>query len=480
MNAGAVRPAGLDRHDTIILISIAAVLAGALAYGAVYDDVGIAAGVGLALAAAAAIVAVVSRGGILSQVGLPFLGMAMVALMIHVAHGHNEAHFGVFAFLAVLVTYRRPLPVLVGAATIAVHHLTFNYFQAWGWGPMCFVDPGLMRVVEHALFVVAETAVLLYLARGARADFLAADELTQIAQALVRDGGRVDLSVAHRTVRSPAATTLIVTLGHIAELIERVRAAAATIHTATAELASGNESLSQRTEQTASGLQQTAASVEQITSTMKLSTDSAQEANQLAGRASEVAARGGEAVARVVETMNDIQVSSRRITDIIGVIDGIAFQTNILALNAAVEAARAGEQGRGFAVVAAEVRNLAQRSASAAREIKELITGSVQQVETGSSLVTDAGQTMDAVVEQVRSVSRLINSVTQSSAEQNQGIGHINVAIGRLEGNTQQNAALVEEIAAAAAALREQAQALVGALALFVAHDAAPRAGSFA
>jgi methyl-accepting chemotaxis protein len=200
---------------------------------------------------------------------------------------------------------------------------------------------------------------------------------------------------------------------------------------------------------------------------MKLSADNAQQANSLAGKASDVAVQGGDAVSRVVQTMNEIQGSSRKITDIIGVIDGIAFQTNILALNAAVEAARAGEQGRGFAVVASEVRNLAQRSASAAKEIKELITNSVSQVEAGSSLVSDAGQTIGEVVARVRSVSDLINEVTHSSHEQTQGVGQINQAIGELEGNTQQNAALVEQIASSAMSLREQAERLVGALAVF-------------
>jgi methyl-accepting chemotaxis protein len=200
---------------------------------------------------------------------------------------------------------------------------------------------------------------------------------------------------------------------------------------------------------------------------MLASSGSADQANGLVGTASHVATRGGEAVSRVVETMNDIQHSSRKITEIIGVIDGIAFQTNILALNAAVEAARAGDQGRGFAVVASEVRNLAQRSAAAAKEIKTLITDSVAQVQVGSSLVRDAGQTIDEIVSQVRGVSSLIQEVTHSTKEQTQGIGQINEAIGQLEGNTQQNAALVEEIAASTLQLREQAQRLVGALAVF-------------
>jgi methyl-accepting chemotaxis protein len=457
----------LDAHDRIILSGIAAVFIGSLLYGWVFDELGLAAGIGVSLLGASLVVALYARGGMLSQVALPFLGMAMVSLMIQVSHGHNEAHFAVFAFLAILVTYRRMIPVLVGAAAIAVHHLTFNYFQSLGWGPVCFSQPSFLRVVEHAAFVVAETAVLLVLAGRAKADFMAAEELTQIAASLVRKNGSVDLSVTRRTAQSPAAEILLGALTHIATLIEQVRDAANAINHSTAELSSGNQSLSHRTEQTASSLQSTAASVEQITSTMLASSGSADQANGLVGTASHVATRGGEAVSRVVETMNDIQHSSRKITEIIGVIDGIAFQTNILALNAAVEAARAGDQGRGFAVVASEVRNLAQRSAAAAKEIKTLITDSVAQVQVGSALVRDAGQTIDEIVSQVRGVSSLIQEVTHSTKEQTQGIGQINEAIGHLEGNTQQNAALVEEIAASTRQLREQAQRLVGALAVF-------------
>jgi methyl-accepting chemotaxis protein len=239
-----------------------------------------------------------------------------------------------------------------------------------------------------------------------------------------------------------------------------VRQAVLAIETASSEIASGTNDLSHRTEQSAASLQQTASSMEQLNGSARSAADSAAVARQLAESATGVARRGGSVVTQVVSTMEEIQVSSRKIGDIIGTIDGIAFQTNILALNAAVEAARAGEQGRGFAVVAGEVRSLAQRSAEAAREIKSLIGASVDKVESGSRLVADAGSTMDEIVASVQRVTDIIGEISTSAAEQSTGIGQVNGAVSDLDHMTQQNAALVEQSAAAAESLKEQAQRL--------------------
>ena len=254
---------------------------------------------------------------------------------------------------------------------------------------------------------------------------------------------------------------------NLTRIVGTVRNGSDSIATGSAQIAGGNADLSQRTEEQASALQQTAASMEQLGSTVRQNADNARQANQLALGASDVAVKGGEVVARVVDTMKGIHESSRKIADIIAVIDGIAFQTNILALNAAVEAARAGEQGRGFAVVAGEVRNLAQRSAEAAKEIKSLITTSVERVEQGSTLVDQAGSTMDEVVTAIRRVTDLMGEISSASAEQSAGVAQVGDAVSQMDQVTQQNAALVEESAAAADSLKQQAQALVSAVAAF-------------
>ncbi|HQS90096.1 methyl-accepting chemotaxis protein [Polaromonas sp.] len=258
---------------------------------------------------------------------------------------------------------------------------------------------------------------------------------------------------------------------NLVAIVGDVRTNAESIHVSASQIAAGNMDLSSRTEEQASSLQETAASMEELTSTVKQNADNARQANQLAESASNVAVKGGRVVSQVVDTMSAINSSSKKIVDIIGVIDGIAFQTNILALNAAVEAARAGEQGRGFAVVAAEVRNLAQRSAAAAKEIKTLIGDSVDKVEEGSKQVAQAGQTMDEIVSSVKRVTDIMAEITVASQEQTSGIEQINQAITQMDQVTQQNAALVEEAAAAAASLQEQASGLSQVVSVFKIDD---------
>ncbi|MBP0597254.1 MCP four helix bundle domain-containing protein [Herbaspirillum sp. LeCh32-8] len=268
---------------------------------------------------------------------------------------------------------------------------------------------------------------------------------------------------------------------NLVSIVSGVRRGTDSITTASNEIASGNLDLSARTEQQAGSLEETASAMEEMTSTVRQNADNARQANQMATSASQIAIQGGAIVGRVVDTMDEINTSSRKIVDIIGVIDGIAFQTNILALNAAVEAARAGEQGRGFAVVATEVRSLAQRSAAAAKEIKSLIDDSVTKVDGGSKLVAEAGATMEQVVNSVKSVTDIVGEITAASSEQSTGIEEINRAITQMDEVTQQNAALVEEAAAAAQSMQEQAQNLSQAISIFkLAHlNAAPSAAVY-
>ena len=307
---------------------------------------------------------------------------------------------------------------------------------------------------------------------------------TLINRSLMRSLGAdpVQLSAAARRVASgdlgpvpgsaeAPANSVLASLGDmqtaLADIVGRVRLSATAIESGSHEIATGNTDLSHRTEQQARSLQQSAASMEEMTATVQQNSDTAQQASQLASAARAAAEHGGTVVSQVVSTMNDITTSSRRIGDIISVIDGIAFQTNILALNAAVEAARAGEQGRGFAVVAGEVRTLAQRSAQAAKEIKSLIEASVQKVETGSALVNTAGSAMTEIVGEVKRVADLIGEISAATREQSTGIGHIGSAVAQLDQSTQQNAALVEQMAAAANTLNQQAHGLVESVAVF-------------
>ncbi|OWY29843.1 methyl-accepting chemotaxis protein [Herbaspirillum robiniae] len=306
------------------------------------------------------------------------------------------------------------------------------------------------------------------------------EQAVSVAQRVAGGDLTADIQPSGKDEAGQLLTALKSMNDNLLNIVSEVRQGTGTITTASTEIASGNLDLSSRTEQQASSLEETASAMEELTSTVKQNADNARQANQLAVSASEVAVQGGDVVNKVVNTMGSINESSRKISDIIGVIDGIAFQTNILALNAAVEAARAGEQGRGFAVVASEVRSLAQRSAAAAKEIKELIEGSVAQVDMGSKLVEEAGNTMTEVVNSVRRVTDIVAEISSASQEQSEGIEQVNIAISQMDEVTQQNAALVEEAAAAAQSLQEQAEKLTDTVSVFKldrnAVAAAPRA----
>ena len=444
----------------------------AAAIGLQFDQLGTALGVGALLLALGAAAALGAAGTLASRLVLGCALMGMTALHIQLGRGTLEFHFGVFVTLGVLLVYRDWRPIVAAAGLIAVHHVLFDRLQAAGVGVYCLATPDFLKVFLHAGYVVVQTGFEIYMAVLMRQAAQAGDELGALVGHM-GSGDTLALDVDRVAVTTPLGQALRRALLRLNGALVAVSQSAGSIHTSSSEVATGSADLSQRTEETASSLQQTASSMAQLTGTVRHSAESAATANQLASSAVQAAQRGGEVVQQVVANMDDISASSRRIADIIGVIDGIAFQTNILALNAAVEAARAGEQGRGFAVVAGEVRSLAQRSAEAAREIKGLIGASVERVESGSRLVQDAGSTMVEIVSGIQRVSDIIAEISAATGEQSSGIGQVNRAVTQLDGMTQQNAALVEQSAAAAESLKEQAGQLARVIRAFRLSDTA-------
>lgn len=394
--------------------------------------------------------------------------MVFSALFIHQAAGLTELHFGIFVLLAFLLCYRDWKVILVAAVVIAVHHLSFNYLQQWGYGAICFTQPGLGEVFLHALYVVVESAVLAYLARLLFRDAVQAGELSARVDAMTKaDDGTIALHNDRSAATSRAGKALQKMTIALRDAIIDVREGTGTIATASEKIASDNEALSERTNQQADALSETTSIMAHITAAVKNSATHVNHADQLAQTAADVARRGGTEVEKVVSTMASISASSQKIVDIIAVIDGIAFQTNILALNAAVEAARAGEQGRGFAVVASEVRSLAQRSAVAAKEIKELINNSVVEVDSGGALVQQAGKTMEDVVTSIQRVTETMAQIRDNARDQSASIEHVNHTVHEMEAVTQRNRIMVEEAAATSASLSDEVKRLVSVVHVF-------------
>ncbi len=363
-----------------------------------------------------------------------------------------------------LTKVRKEQTAFLTALTDLVKYQTEAVATANSEAQSAYKSARMMMVLMTGIAVLLAAAVVYWITRSITNPI---HEAVDMAQRVA--GG--DLTTEKHSTSSDETGELLQALMNMNEALARtvgqVRAGSDTIATASNQIASGNLDLSSRTEQQASSLEETASSMEELTSTVSQNADNARQANQLVVAASEFAVRGGKVVGQVVSTMSSIKESSGRIVDIISVIDGIAFQTNILALNAAVEAARAGEQGRGFAVVAAEVRNLAQRSAAAAKEIKELINTSVETVDVGSRLVDEAGVTMEGIVKAVKQVADIMSEIAHASEEQSSGIAQVNQAIVQMDDVTQQNAALVEEAAAAAQSMRDQADLLAQAVSVF-------------
>ncbi|MDB4873391.1 MAG: hypothetical protein JWL97_4395 [Gemmatimonadales bacterium] len=454
--------------DRLMLFILWGLFVMALALSGMHDTMSWALWIGVPAAALPTALIVWHGGTRLTASVVAAALMVFSALHIHQAGGVNELHFGIFVLLAFLLCYRDWFIIVTAAAVIAVHHLSFSYLQELGYGVRCMTEPGFSRVMVHAAYVVVESGVLCYLAIVLRREAVQAGELALGVSAFSRGAaGTIDLRGAEHAATSKTGVALQQMVATLHGALDRVQQGVGAIAGASREIASGNLDLSERTEHQAGALRGTVASMEALTDRVRQNGDNARKANELAISASGVAVSGGAVVAQVVDTMASINQSSKKIVDIISVIDGIAFQTNILALNAAVEAARAGEQGRGFAVVASEVRNLAQRSAAAAKEIKALIGDSVGRVEAGTELVNAAGATMGELVASVERVTGIIGEISAASQEQEGDIGRINLAITDVDAVTRQNAALVEQAAVAAESLQGQADSLAAVVANF-------------
>jgi methyl-accepting chemotaxis protein len=461
------------RADRLMLAIVWLLFAMALALSTLHDTLRWALVIGLPAAAIPSVLVRLLPGSRPTRLAMAISLMVFTALHIHQAAGVTEAHFGVFVLLAFLLCYRDYTVILTAAGVIAMHHLSFNYLQELGYGVRCLSQPGLVTVLVHAGYVIAESSVLCYLCWILRGEALRAFELQAAVDTMADPAtGRIDLRAAKDTARSATGQALQRAIAAMHTTIAGVAQGVVTVETAASDIAAGNHDLSTRSAEQAHVLYETVEAMNQLALTVKRNGDHARQANDMAISASDVAVQGGQVVAQVVETMDAINESSRKVADIIGVIDGIAFQTNILALNAAVEAARAGEQGRGFAVVASEVRNLAQRSAAAAQEIKKLIGDSVARVGAGTAQVGKAGETMTRIVESVEQVTGIIAEISNSSAGQEEHIASTLIALTGMADVTEQNAALVHQAKTAADTLRDQAEELSRAIATFTLGDA--------
>lgn len=436
-----------------MMITLAGSALVALAIGHYHDSLSLAAMTAAALCTIAGIAFFARPGTAVSRFVLAACNATLVMLHIEVSSGTGAFHSGVFVLLALLLIYRDWKPIVFGATLFALHQMAS--------------EAELSKICAHLAYIAVQSGLEAMIAQAVRKQAREGIELAAIVRRIDDTRAAMSLDVSQVAVGSPPAIALKQALSHLHTSMTAVNASVSSVEATSAEISRGNQNLAERTELTACHLQQVAYSMEQLTDTVRQSTEAAQTANQLASSAADVAAKGGEVVSQVVVTMDEINTSSKKIVDIISVIDGIAFQTNILALNAAVEAARAGEQGRGFAVVAAEVRSLAQRSAAAAKEIKALIGASVDKVDSGARLVQDAGTTMSEIVASVQRVADIIGRIAGAATQQTAGIAEVNGAVTQLDQMTQQNSALVYRSAAAAESLKDEALQLAQAVSSF-------------
>ncbi|MEP7297939.1 MAG: methyl-accepting chemotaxis protein [Burkholderiales bacterium] len=432
-----------------------------------FDHTALSVGLAVALLAAATGLFLFARGSWFNSIAYPILLAGSVAAQIHVTAGRAEYHFGGFVILAYALVYRHWLPLVATAGAIAVHHIVFDRLQALGFAVFCQVQPDLLGVLEELSYLVSQAGFSVVMARQMRQESHLAAELDSITNGLSTTPGKIDFTKLATHGRTVAGERLLAVLHAVRDATALARRTAQTVSIASSEIATGNQELSARTEQAATDLQRTATALDKLTCTVQGSSDTVLAASQRASEAARRAAEGETSADQLAGSMQAISESSRRVSEITSVIDGIAFQTNLLALNASVEAARAGESGRGFAVVASEVRRLAKRSADASKEITSLIAQSSEQVEHGVFVGQQTRQTLTGIIAEVRQVHTLLAEVSKAASEQTAGIADVNRSVAALDQATQHNATLVEESAAAADALRDQATLLEQAMGSF-------------
>jgi methyl-accepting chemotaxis protein len=412
-------------------------------------------------------------GRLVTRLAVATALMAFAALHIELTSGMTEMHFGVFVLLSLLLAYRDWRPILCAAMVIAVHHVLFNYLQQWGYGIFCFTAPSLGTVLLHAGYVVVQATALGWLAWRMEKDALTAVELERLSAHVGRQAGVFDLRFGTLNMNSELGNEFKTTMDAVHRTMGHVRDTALAISSASDAILDSNTQLEQRTHSQAESLARTVASMRALAGNVHDNADSAHDAAQLALTARTVAGAGNLAVGEVAAVMTEIRAEAQKISEITGLIDSIAFQTNILALNAAVEAARAGESGRGFAVVASEVRALAQRSATAAREIRDLIRTSLDKTDNGAAKANDAAGVMAEIVASVERVAQIVEEIGKASQAQGTGIDEVNVAVGQIDELTQQNAVLVNTAASTADGLQAQAGRLLDVIGLFLLQDGA-------
>lgn len=456
------------RADNLMLALIWALFIVSLAAGYHHDDFWLALIVGGALAIVATLLKALIHGTRPVRIGYAVILMAFAALLIQTGKGETEYHFSVFVLMSALLAWRDWLPLVIGAGVAAAHHLIFNYLQEWGlFGIKVFIHPGLHMVFFHGLFVVMQTAILIFLAIRMEQDARTASEVAQLAAIINREPGCLTLAADDHTSSSTFARTFSTTLDTMRNTLQQASHNVGLLLEGSLAMLQRNTSLSSRTDKQASSLADAASAMAQLTGSATQTSEKASEVRRLAINASEVAREGGENILAATRSMAQIRDESLRINDILELIDGIAFQTNILSLNASVEAARAGEHGKGFAVVASEVRTLALRCEGAAKEIRQLIATSVERTQQGAGEVEQAGNTMQSIIEHIEQLRSFVDDLSLMSEQQRASISQMNGSIASIDASVQENVRHVAQTIQMAQQQQQQTDQLKAAISVF-------------